>query len=145
MVFSSQHRIRFEDTDAAGVMYFAQGLALCHRAYEESLLAAGVDLAAFFSPGAPLAYPIVHTQMTYRLPLRCGDCVTLTLASTRRSESSFEIAYQVHLSDRPDQRAAAALTRHLCISPQSRDRQPLPPTMETWLQMTASDGGLARD
>lgn len=136
MGFTSQQRIRFEDTDAAGVMYFAQGLALCHRAYEESLLAAGVDLSTFFSPSAALAYPIVHTHMDYRQPLRCGDCVTITLAATRRNESSFDLSYRLQAQTSPDQLAAEALTRHVCIDAQRRTRQPLPPTMEHWLQTT---------
>lgn len=135
MGFSSQQRIRFEDTDAAGVMYFAQGLALCHRAYEESLLAAGVDLATFFSPSAALAYPIVHAHMDYRLPLHCGDCVVLTLAATRLNESSFTLSYRLQPQASPDQLAAEALTRHVCIDPRQRQRQPLPPIMEQWLQI----------
>ena len=41
--------IRFHETDAAGVVYFANVLVLCHEAYEASLAAAGIDLGEFFS------------------------------------------------------------------------------------------------
>ena len=37
MPFSYSRSVRFADTDAAGVVFFANYLALCHEAYEEAL------------------------------------------------------------------------------------------------------------
>jgi 1,4-dihydroxy-2-naphthoyl-CoA hydrolase len=51
MAFLFNHTVRFHETDAAGVVYFANGLTLCHTAFEASLAAAGVDLAHFFGRG----------------------------------------------------------------------------------------------
>ena len=48
MPFEYPRTIRFADTDAAGVVYFAQILSICHEAYEASLQASGIELRQFF-------------------------------------------------------------------------------------------------
>lgn len=139
MAFTHRYPVRFRDTDAAGVMYFANGLALCHAAYEDALQADGIDVRAFFSPTAPLAYPIIHASMDYRQPLHCGDQVTIALEPQRLTESSFEITYCLYQDPETDSLLGEALTRHLCIDAQLRRRHPLPPEMEHWLQRWSHD------
>lgn len=129
MGYVFEHQVRFHETDGAGVVYFANELAMCHVAYEASLEAARLDVRIFFR-AETLAYPIVHASMDYRRPLRCGDRVTIHLTPTRLDDSSFEIQYQLKLEDTA---VAQALTRHVCIEVASRRRSPLPTEMEQWL------------
>ncbi|MBD2235009.1 acyl-CoA thioesterase [Phormidium tenue] len=129
MGYIFEHQVRFHETDGAGVVYFANELVMCHTAYEASLAAAGLDVTAFFR-AETLAYPIVHTSMDYRHPLRCGDRVTIHLTPTRLDDSSFEIQYQLTLEDAA---MAQAVTRHVCIEVDNRRRSPLPTEMEQWL------------
>lgn len=129
MGYVFEHQVRFHETDGAGVVYFANELVICHTAYEASLTAAGLDVAAFFR-AETLAYPIVHTSMDYRRPLRCGDRVTVHLTPTRLGDSSFEVQYQLTLEDAA---VAQAVTRHVCISVASRCRSSLPTEMEQWI------------
>lgn len=134
MAFTRSYPVRFQDTDAAGVVYFANGLALCHAAYEDSLQAAGLDVKAFFSPAAALAYPIVHASMDYHRPLHCGDSVTLVLHPQRLEETSFAVTYRLYRASDTARPLAEALTRHRCIETQARRRHPLPAAMEHWLR-----------
>jgi 1,4-dihydroxy-2-naphthoyl-CoA hydrolase len=129
MGYVFEHQVRFHETDGAGVVYFANELVMCHTAYEASLAAAGLDVTAFFRAEA-LAYPIVHTGIDYRHPLRCGDRVTIHLTPTRLDDSSFEIQYQLMLGEMA---VAQAVTRHVCIEVASRRRSSLPTDMEQWL------------
>lgn len=129
MGYIFEHQVRFHETDGAGVVYFANELVICHTAYEASLAAAGIDVATFFR-AETLAYPIVHTSMDYRRPLRCGDRVTIHLTPTRLDDSSFEIQYQLTLEDAA---VAQAVTRHVCIEVASRRRSSLPTEMEQWI------------
>lgn len=129
MGYVVEHQVRFHETDGAGVVYFANELVICHAAYEASLAAAGIDLGAFFKAEA-IAYPIAHASIDYRRPLHCGDRVTIHLTPTRLDDSSFEIQYQLKLEDTL---AAQAVTRHVCISVDTRRRCPLPTEMEQWL------------
>lgn len=48
MSFYYTRIVHFQDTDAAGVIYFANILAICHEAYEASLAAFNINLRFFF-------------------------------------------------------------------------------------------------
>ena len=135
MGFEYSHTVRFHETDAAGVVYFANGLVLCHQAYEASLDAAGVDLREFFSP-RELAFPIVHASIDFRRPLRCGDRVVIKVSAQQEAAFSFAVSYAIHHNQVC---AATALTRHVCINAE-RQRSPLPPPMQDWLQ-SRDEGG----
>lgn len=126
------HRIiRFHETDAAGVVYFANSLTLCHEAYEAALAAAGIEVKLFFG-GSPLAVPIVHASVDFRRPLHCGEQVAIALTPHRLDDTTFEIRYC--LSTIEQKTVATALTRHVCIDSTSRQRQPLTPELVHWIQ-----------
>ncbi|MBE9137424.1 acyl-CoA thioesterase [Nodosilinea sp. LEGE 07088] len=129
MGFVFEHQVRFHETDGAGVVYFANGLVMCHIAYEASLAAAGLNIGDIFQ-AQTRAYPIIHASMDYRRPLRCGDRVAIHLNPTRLNDSTFEIHYQVMLGEIL---AAQAITRHVCIETTGRHRCALPTAMERWL------------
>lgn len=137
MAFIYGHRVGFHDTDGAGVVYFANGLTLCHLAYEASLAAAGVDLTRFFPRGAiaaELAYPIVHASIDFMGPIAGGDDLTITVSPFQIHDSQFENHYTLALASAPGRVVARALTRHVCIRTATRQRHPLPDEILTWLQ-----------
>ncbi|NER84606.1 MAG: acyl-CoA thioesterase [Leptolyngbya sp. SIO1D8] len=123
--------IRFQDTDAAGVVYFAQVLSLCHEAYEASLQQFGIDVSTFFSRGA-IAVPITHAEADFRRPLMCGDIVNIQLTPRSMSPHSFQIEYEVSLAS--GKVAAIAQTHHICIDTTTRQRCLLMPELTQWLQ-----------
>lgn len=124
--------IRFQDTDAAGVVYFANVLAICHEAYEASLAESGIDLRSFFRD-PDCAIPIVRASVDFFRPMFCGDVVAVSFNVVELSDSEFEIAYELVAADGTPT-LARALTRHVCIEPTRRRRQLLPPAMQKWLQ-----------
>lgn len=137
MAFSYARVIRFHETDAAGVVYFANVLTLCHEAYEASLAAGGIDLKAFFS-GRAVAVPVVHASVDFRRPIFCGDAIAIHLAPTLINDSTFEIAYQLYPDNgQPGDQAATvlaqAVTRHVCIDAKTRQRSALTETLHHWL------------
>ncbi len=112
--------IRFQETDAAGVVYFANLLSLCHEAYEASLAEVGVDLKHFFSGLSEIAVPIVHAEADFYQPLFCGDAIAITLIPRQLDPQSFEVAYTITAQGAAQAEAgqkplARALTRHVCI------------------------------
>lgn len=137
MPFDYTRLIRFHETDGAGVVYFANGLVLCHEAYEASLEAAGIGLREFFSP-TDLAYPITHASIDFRRPLYCGDRIVTVLTPEQSDESSFAIAYHLHKAEAPDKVVATAQTHHVCIEAQMRSRHPLPENMLAWIKQFGS-------
>lgn len=132
MTFVYSRTVRFQETDAAGVVYFANGLALCHEAYEASLAAAGIDVKTFFSPVIP-ALPIVHATIDFYRPLYCGDRLLIHLIPTPLTEFSFEITYQLY-REASEHVLSKALTRHVCINPETRQKLALPEQVQAWLE-----------
>jgi 1,4-dihydroxy-2-naphthoyl-CoA hydrolase len=134
MRFTYYRTVRLSDTDAAGVVYFAQLLSICHQAYEASLEAAGIDLRTFFSDRST-AIPIVRGSIDFWQPIFCGDVLAIELISQSLSDNEFEIDYSIFKKSAPDKCLAKAKTRHVCIEPTLRRRKSLPETMIKWLMM----------
>jgi 1,4-dihydroxy-2-naphthoyl-CoA hydrolase len=141
MAFIYSRTIHFQETDAAGVVYFANLLALCHEAYEASLAEAGVDLRQFFSSGGEVAVPVAHAAVDFHQPLYCGDAIAITLTPRQLNPQSFEITYVITLQDpaegpdlEPSRPLAQALTRHVCISLRDRRRQVLTSSLVGWIE-----------
>ena len=78
MTFTYTRTVRFKDTDAAGVVYFANVLAMCHEACEESLASSGINLKVFFS-NSSVTIPIVHASVDFLRPMFCGDQLLINL------------------------------------------------------------------
>jgi 1,4-dihydroxy-2-naphthoyl-CoA hydrolase len=127
--------VRFSDTDAAGVVYFAQILSICHEAYEASLQQSAINVTAFFAPSA-IAVPVVHTEAEFRRPLRCGDVAIVELTPQQTSPYGFEVQYQI--SRKEGTLVATASTRHVCINTASRKHHPLTSELMWWLKNAAS-------
>lgn len=132
MTFIYHRTIHFQDTDAAGVVYFANILAMCHEAYEDSLAASGIDLRTFFT-NSKFAIPIVQANINFRSPLFCGDKISIQLTPQSLNEQSFQIHYQINLDN--DRLVAEAETKHICIHPKNRQRQQLVDEIYNWLTL----------
>lgn len=133
MALSYLRTIRFADTDAAGVVYFANTLSICHEAYEESLQQAGIELKSFFSAHQVLV-PISRSQAEYLRPLACGDQVRVNLRPRALNENAYAIDFEVFRAGRVDKLAARVSTEHVCISTVRRERAPLPEGLRAWIE-----------
>ncbi|MEM6446554.1 MAG: thioesterase family protein [Cyanobacteria bacterium P01_D01_bin.123] len=131
MSFKYARPIFLKDTDAAGVVYFANVLTMCHEAYEASLNATGVDLQSLLKPEA-IALPITRANVDFRHPMYCGEVYIVALVPQVTSESSFSISYTLHRSDRPDTISSRAVTEHVAIHA-NRQRCTLPDSIRAWL------------
>jgi 1,4-dihydroxy-2-naphthoyl-CoA hydrolase len=133
MPFSYNRKVHFPDTDAAGVVFFARYLSICHEAYEESLAASGVPLATFFADHG-VVVPIAKSEATYLRPLVCGDQLRIDVTPVALSENSYAIDYVIWKTGSADKRAAAVRTEHVCISSKTRERLPLPVPVADWVR-----------
>lgn len=147
MSFVYSRTVFFQDTDAAGVVYFTNILSMCHEAYEASLAATGIDLRLFFGK-AKTAFPIAHTSIDFFRPMFCGDRLAIHINPKQTKASEFEITYQILAAatnptdtSSTDPSAtpacmAKALSRHVCIDSASRTRTQLPEGIIHWLQLS---------
>jgi 1,4-dihydroxy-2-naphthoyl-CoA hydrolase len=137
MSFTYDRTVRFGDTDAAGVVYFANVLSICHEAYEAALIDAGIDARSFFK-GDELAVPIVHGEVDFHQPMRCGDRLVVRVLPVMTAASEFEVRYEVLLAGR-DRPVSRGLTRHVCIDVKTRKRILIPAMVRQWIEGITAD------
>jgi acyl-CoA thioester hydrolase len=79
-------RVYYEDTDAAGVVYYANYLKYMERARTEWLSSLGFALAGLERLFG-IVFVVHHVEIEYRRPARLGDELdaTLTLIELRRA------------------------------------------------------------
>jgi 1,4-dihydroxy-2-naphthoyl-CoA hydrolase len=130
MSFSCEYTIQFRDTDAAGVVYFANIISICHVGYEASLINSDIDLKLFVS-NSDFAIPITNVFADFFRPLYCGDRVIIELTPQWIDRSRFEVKYQILTED--SQIAATAITKHIAIDPTTRKRKELPQLLINWI------------
>lgn len=124
--------VHFQDTDAAGVVYFASILSICHEAYEAWLAAIGINLQDFFS-GKTVAVPIVRTEADFLHPMFCGETYTVHLTPLQLTDSKFKLSYEIFPAE-GNQPIGRATTIHICIDPQTRTRTELPTELARQLE-----------
>ncbi|MEB3225319.1 MAG: thioesterase family protein [Synechococcus sp.] len=138
MAYVYQRTIHLADTDAAGVVYFAQLLHICHEAYETCLMEVGMDWPGLLREGH-VAIPIIHGEVDFFQPIQWGDRLIIFLYPHQEKPSQFQINYQIfHVDQDPIQRnlLAQAFTRHVAIEPRKRQRCELPVVAQRWLRNT---------
>src|SRR5882672_12700556 len=132
MPFVYERTVRLADTDAAGVVYFARTLSICHEAYEEALAAAGIKLADLLGANG-IVVPISRSEAGYKRPLRPGDKLRITVAPSPLTEHSFAIRFEITKLGLPEKLAASVRTEHVCTAPAKRERVALPPALAAWV------------
>ena len=93
-----QHRVAltvyFEDTDTAGVVYYANYLKFMERARSDMLRAVGIDQSAMLR-GDGSAYFVTHVDIRYRRPARLGEDVQIVSTVEQVRASSVNIHQRV--------------------------------------------------
>jgi acyl-CoA thioester hydrolase len=87
-------RVYYEDTDAAGVVYYANYLKYLERARTEWLAAAGVTLSAL-GVEHNAVFVVHRLEIDYRCPARLGDSLTVSLAPVERTRVRLVVAQDI--------------------------------------------------
>jgi acyl-CoA thioester hydrolase len=98
----NEHRfaltVYFEDTDTAGVVYYANYLKFTERARSDMLRAVGIDQQEMLS-GDGSAYYVAHVDIRYRKPARLGDELRVVSTVEQVRASSVRIQQRVMRGD----------------------------------------------
>lgn len=95
LAFTSVHKIRFDDVDGAGIVYYPQFLKLCHACFEDYF-----DTAASVSYPELIhrrrrGFPTVHIEADFKAPLAYGDTAVVDVVVLRLGRSSVEFEYTI--------------------------------------------------
>lgn len=86
--------VYFEDTDAYGIVYYANYLKFMERARSDFIRAVGVDQAAELRATGS-AYAVVEVDIRYRRPARLGDDIRVISTVDQVRASSVHIQQRV--------------------------------------------------
>jgi acyl-CoA thioester hydrolase len=86
--------VYFEDTDAYGIVYYANYLKFMERARSDMIRAVGVDQAAELRSSGS-AYAVVEVDIRYRKPARLGDDIQVVSTVNQVRASSVHIQQRV--------------------------------------------------
>jgi acyl-CoA thioester hydrolase len=86
--------VYFEDTDAYGIVYYANYLKFMERARSDMIRAVGVDQAAELKRSGS-AYAVVEVDIKYRKPGRLGEDLLVVSSVEQVRASSVDIQQRV--------------------------------------------------
>ena len=97
--FRFQVRVYYEDTDAAGVVYYANYLKFMERARTEWMAALGFPLAAFEREHG-VVFVVHRCEIDFRLPARLNDDLVVTVEGVQRGASRLVARQDVRRGDK---------------------------------------------
>jgi acyl-CoA thioester hydrolase len=75
-------RVYYEDTDLAGIVYYANYLKFIERARTEALIGLGIDQATL-KAATGIVFAVARLEIDYRAPARFQDRLEVTTAAER--------------------------------------------------------------
>jgi acyl-CoA thioester hydrolase len=105
-------RVRYQETDQMGVVYYANYFVWFEVARTEFFRASGLDYRQL-EEDRKIYLPVVEANCRYRAPIRYDDKVTLTvkLSSVKKARINFE--YEVNCGGRL---CATGMTEHTFVN-----------------------------
>jgi acyl-CoA thioester hydrolase len=98
-VFAWPVRVYYEDTDAGGVVFYANYLKFFERARTEWLRAAGVEQQELAKQHSVI-FIVRHTEVDYQAPARLDDQLTITVVIEKLGRASIHFTQEAwHVRD----------------------------------------------
>jgi acyl-CoA thioester hydrolase len=112
-------RVYFEDTDVAGIVYYANYLRFMERARSDMLRALGIDQRATLEAGEGV-YAVAEVAIKYRVPAKLADDLVIVTRLDAVRAASVLIHQQVM---RGAEILADALVTAAFLTPEGRPRR----------------------
>ena len=132
-MFSCRRVIHLQDTDATGVLYFAQQLRLALEVFEDFLQEQGQSLRSLISEKEYLM-PIVHAEADYFSPLLVGDALIIELSLEKLGTSSFTLGYRYVEENEGKEKGKASIV-HVTTSKKTWKSIPIPEELTECLSL----------
>lgn len=136
---ASELRVRYAETDAMGVVYYANYLVWFELGRTEWIRAHGVSYRELEEQGVLL--PVTHASCDYRQSARYDDLIRIETTVARLTRASVAFSYRIiRAAPAPECLLAEGRSEHVFLSREGRivrlDRQ-----SPFWTTMTAAAGG----
>jgi len=122
LLFSTTFTVRMHDIDAAGVMFFGRFFYYIHDAYEDFLKQHSLSIQQLLDSAVLL--PISHTEADFKAPIVLHEEIIIEMYLQEIKEQEFVLHYL--LLGLSGETKATALSSHICLDGDSRQRTALP-------------------
>jgi len=121
-------RVYYEDTDAGGIVYYANYLKFMERARTEWLRSLGVDQSELLRV-QHLMFVVVSAELRYLKPARFDDelCVSCRVIGTTRTSVTFE--QEIRRGGREGELLVSGSLRAACVDSQRLRPSAIPPAL----------------
>lgn len=134
--FSMTARVYWEDTDAGGIVYYANYLRFFERARTEWLRRCGVNQSEYQATGQGM-FVVHQANLTYHAPARLDDLLLITVHIETMGGASFEMSQEAWRLDTntqtPSQRLVSASIKAAWVNPANLKPAKIPPSLRTTL------------
>lgn len=128
--------VRFEDIDAAGIVFFARFSNYCHDAMERFFDELPGGYAALIVE-RKVGFPAVHVDSDFAAPLRYGDVARIEGTVTKLGTTSCHMHFKV-MRAKDGALVATARHVHVCADLATMTKLPFPPDVRTALERHAT-------
>jgi acyl-CoA thioester hydrolase len=125
-VFTWQARVYWEDTDAGGIVYYANYLKFLERARSEWLRSRGLSQSALaLDPG--ILFSVVALEAQYQRPARLDDVLSISCEPARDGGATVAFAQRIWRDgSNREQQLLQARVRVACLDARSLKPRRLP-------------------
>ncbi len=120
-------RVYYEDTDAAGIVYYANYLKFMERARTEWLRQAGFELDNLRSY-EQIVFVVTEAQLHFKKPARFNDQLVISAAIAAHKKASFVFVQQV-MRGQTRELLCSGTIKIACLDPDSFRPKALPSTL----------------
>lgn len=111
------HRISYGETDAMGIVYYANYMHFFERARNEYIRARGMSYATVEDRGIFL--PVREASARYRKPVHYDDLLNISCRISEMSRASMTFQYEIFNEDKTILHTTG-FTQHAVVNPQGR-------------------------
>lgn len=122
-MFVHFHTVQLHETDAYGIIFFANQFRFCHDTFQSFLAHVGHPLPHRREQVDRLLV-IVHAECDYQSPIHVGDQLTLRMSIQSIGATSMIVLYDIHNQD--GVQVGKGKTVHVTIDPRTSQKKQVP-------------------
>lgn len=121
-------RVYYEDTDAQGVVYYANYFRFLERARTEWLRTLGVDMVAMMEEDRRI-FVVAEVQTRFLAPARLSDELIVTARLKKLTRVSFDIEQNIYRGTPDDQTLIEATVKAAYLDADTMRPKRMPPSL----------------
>ncbi len=130
-MFISRHKVRFDDVDGAGIVYYPRYFHFCHKSFEDLFNQHGSITYPELINKHQIGFPTVHIEADYKKPFFYGDEIEVRFFVKEIKTTSLITNYEFYNREELSFRALITI---VCMDLVSKRANPLSDDMRRFFE-----------